>query len=307
MNVAIFGGTGYVGGYLVDALLRAGHGVSVLVRRGSEGKLRNATECRLVAGDLTDKGAIRATVEGCAAVIYNVGLLREFPSQGITFEEAHVAGVRRVAEAAANAGIRRFILMSANGVRSGGTPYQDTKFRAERLVKEAGFEVTIFRPSVIFGDPRGTMEIATQLYADLVRPPVPAAGFHTGWSPARGPVMMSPVHVEDVADAFVKALDDKSTHGKTIALGGPDALSWTEMLRRVAAAAGRRKLVLPMPIGLMKLGAALLDWLPFFPVTRDQLTMLEEGNTAPPGDLEGLIGRPARAFSAANLAYLERG
>ena len=151
------------------------------------------------------------------------------------------------------------------------------------------------------------MEIATQLYADLVRPPVPAAGFHTGWSPARGPVMMSPVHVEDVADAFVKALDDKSTHGKTIALGGPDALSWTEMLRRVAAAAGRRKLVLPMPIGLMKLGAALLDWLPFFPVTRDQLTMLEEGNTAPPGDLEGLIGRPARAFSAANLAYLERG
>ena len=89
MNVAIFGGTGYVGGYLVDALLRAGHGVSVLVRRGSEGKLRNATECRLGEGDLTDKGAIRATVEGCAAVIYNVGLLREFPSQGITFEDGH--------------------------------------------------------------------------------------------------------------------------------------------------------------------------------------------------------------------------
>lgn len=306
MNVAIFGGTGYVGGYLVDALHRAGHAVSVLVRRGSEGKLRAVAECRVTAGDLADEGAIRATLDGCDAVIYNVGLLREFPSQGVTFEEAHVAGVRRVADAARQAGVRRFILMSANGVRAGGTPYQDTKFRAERLVETGGFDFTIFRPSVIFGDPRGTMEIATQLYADLVKPPVPAAGFHTGWCPARGPVLMSPVHVEDVADAFVRALDDPTTHGKTIVLGGPEELSWTEMLQRVAASAGRRKLILPMPIGLMKLGAAALDWLPFFPVTRDQLTMLEEGNTAPPGALEALIGRPARAFSADNLEYLGR-
>jgi NADH dehydrogenase len=307
MNVAIFGATGFVGGYLVDALLRAGHGVSVLVRPGSEDKLRAAGECRLTTGDLADKGAIRATLDGCDAVIYNVGLLREFPSQGITFEEAHVAGVRRVAEAAQKAGVRRFVLMSANGVRPNGTPYQDTKYRAERLVAEGGFDFTIFRPSVIFGDPRGTMEIATQLYADLVKPPVPAAGFHTGWRPANGQVLMSPVHVEDVADAFVSALDDTATHGKTIVLGGPDELSWTDMLRRVAAATGRRKMILPMPIGFMKLGAAALDWLPFFPVTRDQLTMLEEGNTAPPDDLERLIGRAPRAFSTDSLEYLGQG
>lgn len=306
MNVAIFGGTGFVGGYLVDALLRAGHDVSVLVRQGSEEKLHAARQCRLTAGDLADKGAIRATLDGCAAVIYNVGLLREFPSQGITFEEAHVAGVRRVAEVAQQVGVRRFLLMSANGVRPGGTPYQDTKYRAERLIEEGGFDFTIFRPSVIFGDPRGTMEIATQLYADLVKPPIPAAGFHTGWSPAKGPVLMSPVHVEDVADAFVSALDDTATHGKTIVLGGPDELSWTDMLQRVAAAAGRRKTILPVPIRFMKLGAAALDWLPFFPVTRDQLSMLEEGNTAPPDDLERLIGRPARAFSTDSLGYLER-
>ena len=78
------------------------------------------------------------------------------------------------------------------------------------------------------------------------------------------------------------------------------------MLRRVASAAGRRKLILPMPIGFMKLGAAALDWLPFFPVTRDQLTMLEEGNTAPPDALENLVGRPARAFSEGSLDYLRR-
>lgn len=306
MNVAIFGGTGFVGGYLVDALLERGHTVSALVRPGSEAKLRQAGRCRVTPGDLADQGAVRATVQACDAVIYNVGLLREFPSRGITFEDAHVGGVRRVIEAARDAGVRRFILMSANGVKAGGTPYQDTKFRAERLVEAGGFEATIFRPSVIFGDPRGTMEIATQLYGDLVRPPVPAPGFHSGWSPARGALMMSPVHIADVADAFVAALDEPATHGRTIVLGGPEDLSWTEMVGRVAAAAGRRKAILPVPIGIMKLGAAVLDWLPFFPVTRDQLTMLEEGNTAPPAELEQLIARPARAFSDENLEYLKR-
>jgi NADH dehydrogenase len=306
MNVAIIGGTGFVGGYLVDALLEAGHAVSALVRTGSESKLRQAGRCRVTAGDLADRAAVRATVDACDAVIYNVGLLREFPSRGITFEGAHVEGVRCVIDAARDAGVRRFILMSANGVKAGGTPYQDTKFRAERLLEDAGFDATIFRPSVIFGDPRGTMEFATQLYGDLVKPPVPAPGFHSGWGATRGDLLMSPVHIEDVADAFVAALDDPATHGRTIALGGPEELSWTDMLGRVAAAVGRRKTILPMPLGIMKLGAAALDWLPFFPVTHGQLTMLEEGNTASPEELERLIARPARAFSADNLAYLQR-
>lgn len=306
MHVSIMGGTGFVGSYLVDALVQAGHGVAALVRRGSEVKLRSADRCRVTRGDLSDKAAILAAVDRCDAVIYNVGLLREFPSRGITFEQAHVDGARRVAEAAAKAGVRRFLLMSANGVRAGGTAYQDSKYRAERLVEGAGLDFTIFRPSVIFGDPRGAMEIATQLYADLVRPPLPAAGFHTGLSATRGAVLMSPVHVGDVATAFVKALDDPGTVGETLVLGGPEELSWTELLRRIAEATGRRKLILPVPIGIMKLAAAVFDRLPFFPVTRDQLTMLEEGNTAPPGALERLIGRPARPFSPDNLGYLVR-
>ena len=298
MNVGIFGGTGFVGGYLVDALMAAGHAVFALVRSGSEAKLRAPGLCRVTEGDLADEEAIDATVAHCDAVIYNVGLLREHPAQGITFEEAHYEGVRRVIEASKRTGIKRFMLMSANGVESASTPYQDTKFRAERLLEASGFDITIFRPSVIFGDPRGAMEIATQLYEDLVRPPVPAPGFHTGLSAASGPVLMSPAHVEDVAVAFVNALEDPATNGKTIRLGGPEQLSWTEMVKRVAAAAGKDKTVLPVPIGLMKLGARLLDWLPAFPVTRDQLTMLAQGNTAPPGELQELslihISEPTR-------------
>jgi NADH dehydrogenase len=194
--------------------------------------------------------------------------------------------------------------MSANGIDSAQTPYQTTKLKAEAAIRDSGLDFTIFRPSVIFGDPRGTMEFATQLYEEMVRAPLPAVGFHTGLSPAHGEVVMSPVHVRDVADAFVNALADDSTIGKSFVLGGPEVVSWPEMLQRISAAVGKKKLILPMPIGFMKLGATLLDWLPFFPVTRDQLTMLADGNTAEPDDLAALIKREPAAFSPDNLGYL---
>ncbi len=117
---------------------------------------------------------------------------------------------------------------------------------------------------------------------------------------------MSPVHVEDVALAFDRALDDASTISKTLSLGGPETLSWTEMLTRIAASVGRRKWIIPMPLGVMQLVAATLDWLPFFPVTRDQLTMLATGNTCDASELEALIGARPRSFTNENLAYLGR-
>ena len=306
MRVAIFGGSGFVGGFLVDALIAAGHEPSLMVRLGSERKVRQAERCRLVAGNLSSTTAIDATLENCDAVIYSVGILKESPKQGITFEELQYNGVVRVAESAKTRGISRFLLMSANGAKSTGTPYQETKFRAEEHVRASGFDVTIFRPSVIFGEPRGRMEIGTQLYAEMISPPIPAVGFFTGWRPYRGAVAMSPVHVEDVAQAFLTALRESSTIGKTYVLGGPEVLSWAEMLRRIARTVGRKKWILPMPIGIMKLAAALLDWLPFFPVTRDQLTMLAEGNTADPAALAQLIGRQPKAFNEAHLAYLRK-
>jgi len=194
--------------------------------------------------------------------------------------------------------------MSSNGVKRPGTPYQETKYRAEECVQADGFDYTIFRPSVIFGDPKGKLEIATQLYRDMVRPPIPAVGFHTGWRPSTGQVLMSPVHVQDVADAFVSALGDAGSIGKTFILGGPEVLSWADMLHRVSEAVGRKKIILPMPIGIMMLGATLFDWLPFFPVTRDQLRMLAEGNEAAPDDLRSLIGRDPVSFSTDSLSYL---
>lgn len=304
MRVALAGGTGFVGSYVVDALHDAGYSTSLLVRPGSEGKASQTPQSRTVSGDLGSDDAISALLEDCDAVVYLVGILRAFPGRGITFEDTQYDGVVRIADAAVTRGIRRFLLMSANGVEAELTPYQSTKLNAERYALGLDLDVTVLRPSIVFGNPRGRMEFATQLYRDMVRPPVPAVGFFSGWRPTTGPILMSPAHVQDVAAAFVAALRNPATVGETYELGGPDVLSWTEMLRRVAAAAGKRKLILPMPIALMRIGATLFDWLPFFPVTRDQLTMLEQNNTCKPDQLAGLIGREPQTFSAEKLAYL---
>lgn len=305
MRVAIIGGTGFVGGYLTRALVAVGHEPSLLVRAGSESKLSEGTEVRTTEGDLSSVAALRATMADCSAVIYNVGILREFRSRGITFEETQYQGLVRTVEAAKAAGVKRLLLMSANGVKRPGTPYQETKRRAEEYALQSGLDVTVIRPSVIFGDPQGKMEFATQLYRDMVKPPIPAVGFFSRSGPDKGAIVMSPVHIEDVASAFVAALENDETIGKTYSLGGPEVLTWTDMLKRIAKATGRHKWILPMPTYIMRIGATLFDWLPFFPVTRGQLTMLEEGNTADPRILEQLIGRAPTGFTVDSLSYLK--
>ena len=297
MRVGIIGGTGFVGGYLVDAMLARGHDVSLLVRPGSESKVRRASEVHVVAGELETCDALAKVLEGCDAAIYNVGLIREFPRRGITFERTQYQGLVDTVAAAKRVGIRRLLLMSAIGVKDPGTKYQQTKHRAEQHALDSGLDVTVLRPSVIFGDPRGAMEIATQLYRDMIRPPLPAVAFPG--------VKMSPVHVEDVAAAFAAALRDDDTIGQIIELAGPEVLEWRQIVQRVAASAGKSKIILPMPLWVMRVGATLFDWMPFYPVTRDQLTMLEEGNTGTAGAIESLIGRRAQEFSASSLRYLK--
>ena len=100
MRVALFGGTGFVGSYLIDTLLDAGHNPSVLVRPGSEHKVRQVGRCRLTQGDIASERAIKTVLKDCDAIIYNIGILRENRRLGITFEELHYAAVERVANAA---------------------------------------------------------------------------------------------------------------------------------------------------------------------------------------------------------------
>ena len=305
-RVGIFGGTGFVGGYLVDALLEHNLHPVLLVRKGSEHKVKQRERCTIVNGDIEGADAVRRVVEGSDAIIYNIGILREFPNRGITYQKLQDEAARRVMDLAQEAGVRRFLLMSANGVNPDGTEYQRTKYRAEAHLKSLDLDWTIFRPSVLFGDPRGGMEFATQLTAEIIESPLPAPLFHPGLLPLQaGQFKMSPVHVADVASAFIEALRNPQTIGQTLHLGGPEAISWKEILSRLAAARGRNKRMLPAPAAGVMAAAALLDRFEFFPITRDQVRMLLEGNSYPPEDLEKL-GIDPRPFSTEALQYLNQ-
>lgn len=303
-RVGLFGGTGFVGSYLVDALLARGFHPVLLVRPGSENRVEQRERCSIISGDIDDDGAVGEVAAASDALIYNIGILREFPARDITFERLQDVAARRTMDAAVDAGVRRFLLMSANGVEARRTSYQRSKFSAESYLGSLDLDWTIFRPSVLFGDPRGRMEFASQLSADIIDSPLPAPLFHEGLLPiGAGGFLLSPVHVADVAAAFVAALEDPATVGRTLHLGGPETLSWREILTRLAAARGRRKIMLPAPaLGVMA-AAALLDRFEFFPVTRDQIRMLLDGNSAAADDLASL-GIEPRRFAGAELDYL---
>lgn len=305
MKVAIIGGTGFVGFHLTQHLVAAGHVPRLLVRPGSDAKVAHPEKCEIVHGEVGDLSALEACLSGADAIIYLIGILREFPSQGVTFEALQHQGVLDTIAAARVTGAERFLLMSANGIRVDGTPYQRTKYAAEAALKAAQLRWTIFRPSVIFGDPQGRMEFCSQLKKDIIDSPMPAPLFYDGLLPAKaGAFQLAPVSVSDVADAFVLALTEPRTESQTYSLCGPERLSWKEILTTIAAASGKRKMMLPAPAAAIKATATVFDRFPWFPISRDQIQMLMEGNVCSENDSFARLGLTPTHFGVDQLGYL---
>ena len=294
-----------MGSYLVDELLAQGHRPRLLVRPGSDQHELRLTRSDVIAGDLADKAVLRRLIAESDAVVYNIGILRAFPKRGITFGSLQFDGAATSADLATYYGVRRFLLMSANGVDVEATEYQRTKFAAEEHVQAQRLDWTVFRPSVIFGDPRGKNEFATMLKRVIIDSPLPAPLFYTGLFPAgAGAFRLSPVHVRNVAAAFVGALESRATYGQRFTLGGARTLSWKEILTTIARACGKRKLMLPIPSFGPSLAAALLDRYPWFPISRGQISMLTAGNSCKGDKIFGLLGIDATAFDESSLKYL---
>ena len=241
MKVALFGGTGFIGSYIVDELILRGHHPALLVRPGSENEIRNPDSCTAVSGSITDSDSVCKVLDGCDAVIYCIGIIREYPNKGITFEELHYKGTCRVIDKALDSGIKRFLYISANGVKADGTGYQKTKFQAEKYIRESGLDWTIFRPSVVFGDPFGRKEFCTDIRDKLINIPIPAPLFYKGLSPGNpGNFKISPIHVIDVASVIVQSMVLDESIGKTYPLCGPRSIAWKELIENIAAAMGKK-------------------------------------------------------------------
>jgi len=304
MKVAVFGSTGFVGSYIVDKLLEKSFVPKVLIRENSKSKIKS--DCEKVYGNIDNENSIQITIEGTDAIIYNVGIIREFKSKNITFQKLHFSGVKTCIEIAKNCGVKRFILMSANGVNNNGTEYQRTKWQAEELLKQSDLNWTIFRPSLIFGDPRGhgRPEFCNQLKKDMLSLPFPAPLFYEGLLPNNaGTFSMSPIHVKNVADFFVNAINMEETKGKIYNLGGPEILTWKTIIHNIALASGKLTWKMPAPVGVIKAVASIFDKFEWFPVTRDQLTMLLEGNTVNENYFNDFKITPI-PFKKENLEYL---
>lgn len=303
MRVFVTGATGYVGSYVLRALLDNGHTARCLVRDSVDDLVVTNEKVEPVIGDLLEPGSYEKALPACDAVIHLVGILEEHPRRGATYERIHVTGTRQMVEAAEDAGLERFIHMSANGARpSGGTAYQRTKWQAEQVVEDANFSHwTIMRPSILFGKPDpGRPEFASRLLDDLVRPfpMLPVFG--------DGTYDMQPIHVTEVATAFVQALTREPVSGHTYVVAGPEQLRYIEVLDRIARGAGldpKPKIHLPMP--LARLAVYTAGRVGLLPITPDQFEMIIEGNTGDATPFYRDFDLSPTSFTPENLRYLQ--
>jgi len=303
MHVYLTGATGFVGAYILRELIARGHTARCLVRDPSAVPAVSGKGVEKVKGDVTNPKVLAGTMRGCDAVIHVVGIIEEHPSQGVTFERIHYEGTVHVVDEARQSGIDRFIQMSANGARAAGiSAYQTTKWRAEEYVRGAGFaHWTIFRPSVVFGDPGPeSPEFSTQLARTLVKPfPIlPVFG--------DGTYRMQPVSVEEVAAAFVQALDRAAADRKTYCVAGQASYAFNDILDRIAGGLGLApKPKLHQPLWLARPLIQTIGKLGLLPISPDQFEMLIEGNTCDADPFYRDFDVTYKPFTAENLAYLQ--
>jgi uncharacterized protein YbjT (DUF2867 family) len=266
--ILVTGGTGFIGPKVVHALRAEERDVRCLVRKPSKAGTLKSWGCELVEGDVTDAGSLRAAVEGSDAVIHLVSIIT---GRRADFQRVMIEGTQNLVAAAAAAGIRRFVLMSALGVSEQTrtlVPYYAAKWEMEQAVKTSGLEHVIFRPSLVFGRDGGSLP----LFVRQVR-----------WSPVTpvigsGKRRLQPIWVEDVAAFFAAAIDLPAAANRTYELGGPDRVTWNELYERIARTQGKRRTRMHVPVSVARVGAAVVERLPKAPLTRDQLTMLEAGD-----------------------------
>ncbi len=289
-SVLVTGATGFVGRAVVRELLAHGLRPVCLVRSAAKllGQHPEVDGERFtpVVGDLRDRAALREAAELSQAAIHLVGIIVARPLRGQTFHGIHVEGTRNVVDAVQEAGIRRYLHMSALGARADAiAAYHRTKWQAEEYVRDSGLDWTIFRPSLIHGADGEFMQLMKRFVCGLLPPVIPYFG--------NGLAKIQPVSVKDVAYCFAQSLLQPDTVGKVIPLGGPRAYSWVELYNACRANMPGARLWKPMvsqPVPIAKLTAilgqpamalaeAIVPKLGLFRFDAGQVQMSQEDNT----------------------------
>ena len=252
MTILVTGGTGFVGTRIVHALRAEDRQVRALVRSPERGASLGNIGVELATGDVTDRASLRAAAEGCTHVVHLVAIIRGRPDD---FRRVMVEGFRNVLSTAREAGVSRLVLMSALGTgeeTKDGVPYFAAKWQMERDLAGSGLEHVIFRPSFVFGRDGGALP--TFIRQVRLSPVVTVIG--------KGLQRSQPIWVDDVAAYFARSLELPVAANRTFEIGGPDTVTWNELYLRIAAALGKRRMLVHVPAGLARTGARLTERLP---------------------------------------------
>ncbi len=297
--VTIFGGTGFLGRHAVRALAKAGWRIKVASRHPASGfflrPLGTVGQIDFVKCDIADREQVAAALAGSDAVVNLCGILFQ---RGQSFDDVQAQGAGNVAEAAAAAGVRALVHVSAIGAdKDSEAVYAQTKADGERRMREAFPAATILRPSIVFGPEDDFFN----RFAAMARisPFLPLVG--------GGKTRFQPVFVGDVAAAIVTALSSEAARAKTYELGGPTVYSFKQLLQLVLTETGRKRLLLPLPFGIAAFQAFFLQLLPNPPLTPDQVKLLKSDNVVADGaNTLADLGITPNSVEAEIPAYLWR-
>jgi uncharacterized protein YbjT (DUF2867 family) len=299
MKILVTGGAGFVGSNTVQRLVEMGKPVRVMVRSVSKAQKQLAgiaDRIEIVSGDVTDRQSLPPLMQDVTTVVHLVAIALEKGEQ--TYERVNHEGTVNVVDAANQAGVNRFINMSQNGADS-SLPYRFLKSKgmAQEYVAQQAPNWTALRPSSIFG-PQDEFFNAIARLAKLTPLVYPLIG--------GGTAEFQPVSVNDVAEAIVRSIDDDSTIGRELGLGGPEQLTLGEIERRILKTMNMRRLLFPAPVWLLRAPVFVMErTLPGTPVTSSLLDLLSVPNIVPDNALVNHFRMEPIPFRGEHIAYLK--
>lgn len=293
-RILVLGGTGFVGRQVCEYLQRAGWSITVPTRRATNAaRVQHLPRVTVIEADVHHPATLERLVQGHDAVVNLIAILH---GNEAAFERTHVGLPRQLAQACVTQGVRRLVHISALGADlAGPSRYQRSKARGEAVLTGAGLDLSILRPSVIFGAEDRFLNLFAGLQA--LFPVMPLAGAHARFQP---------VWVGDVAKAVQVCLSrpvhDMDAHSEIIECVGPDVLTLADLVRLAGRHGSRQRPVIPLPMGIGRLQALMMELAPGEPLmSRDNLDSMRVDNVASGHhpDLHSLGIEPASVYAVA--------